>query len=85
MTEYIFTTGHTEKSFIVPTLYVIAIDGHFDMTITLKMNRAQFKGPGKIAVMIVAYSTGIIYLAVGAALLFTTGRSELILILLLNA
>jgi len=49
--------------------------------ITLNMDRAQFKGPGKMTVMIVAYSTGIIYSAVGAALLFTTGRSDLILTL----
>jgi hypothetical protein len=45
------------------------------------MDRVQFKGPGKMTVMIVAYSTGIIYSAVGAALLFTAGRSELISIL----
>jgi hypothetical protein len=55
------------------------------MMITINMGRAQFKGPGKLTVMIVAYSTGIIYSAVGAALLFTTRKSDIILILLLNA
>ena len=55
------------------------------MMIPLNMDCVQFKGPGKMTVMIVGHSTGIIYSGVGAALLSTTGRFELLLMLILSA
>lgn len=55
ITESNFSAVYTDKTFIVPTLYGIATDGHFHMTISLHMDRVQFKGPGKMTVMIVLH------------------------------